>query len=129
LTAEDCEGLGVVDVIVPEPKGGAHVSPDDAARQLKRVLLEELADLQGGNINRLIKARYEKFRGMGRYSSRFSVAMVKERGKLQEFLMRRLGGLIAYLPIGTKEGSSEGEHIAELEEGKGEKDSPEDLIP
>ena len=129
LTAEDCEGLGVVDVIVPEPKGGAHVSPDDAARQLKRVLLEELADLQGGNINRLIKARYEKFRGMGRYSSRFSVAMVKERGKLQEFLMRRLGGLIAYLPIGTKEGSAEAEPIAELEEGKGEKDSPEDLIP
>jgi len=129
LTAEDCEGLGVVDVIVPEPKGGAHVSPDDAARQLKRVLLEELADLQGGNINRLIKARYEKFRGMGRYSSRISVAMVRERGKLQEFLMRRLGGLIAYLPIGTKEGSAEAEPIAELEEGKGEKDSPEDLIP
>jgi len=131
LTAEDCMELGVVDVLVPEPKGGAHVSPDDAARQLKRILLDELADLQSSNIGRLVKARYEKFRSMGRYTSRFSVAMIRERGQLQEYLLRRLEGLKAYLPFGEGETPAPDKEIPLLEEGEveAEENPPEDLIP
>ena len=32
-----CLNLGVIDDIVPEPKGGAHLNPDEAARQARRV--------------------------------------------------------------------------------------------
>ncbi len=43
LTAHDCKELGVVDVVVPEPEGGAHSNPDEAARQLKNFLVREIA--------------------------------------------------------------------------------------
>ena len=33
LTAQDCLSLGIVDIVVPEPPGGSHLSPDEAARQ------------------------------------------------------------------------------------------------
>ncbi|GAI28546.1 unnamed protein product [marine sediment metagenome] len=103
LTAEDCKELGVVDVLVPEPKGGAHVAPDEAARQLKKFLLNELVQVQGISANRLIKARYAKFRGMGRYSSRISVAISKERDQLQEYISQRLEEFKEYLPSRAEE--------------------------
>lgn len=103
LTAEDCAKLGVVDVLVPEPKGGAHVDPDEAARQLKKFLLNELVQVQGVSAGRLIKARYEKFRGMGRYSSRISVAISKERAQIQEFISQRLEEFKEYLPSRVEE--------------------------
>ncbi len=98
LTAEDCAELGVVDVLVPEPKGGAHVNPDEAARQLKKFLLNELVQVQGASVGKLVKARYEKFRRMGRYTSRIRVAISKEGAQLQEFISQRLEELEEYLP-------------------------------
>jgi enoyl-CoA hydratase/carnithine racemase len=103
LTAQDCEELGVVDILVPEPKGGAHVDPDEAARQLKKFLLSELVQIHGVASQRLIRARYEKFRRMGRYSSRISVAISKERAEIQEFLSRRLEEAKEYLPPTAEE--------------------------
>ena len=37
LTAQDCREMGIVDLVVSEPPGGAHTSPDEAARELRRV--------------------------------------------------------------------------------------------
>src|SRR6266567_2041879 len=42
-----CLELGVVDEIVPEPMGGAHIDPDMAARLLGQALRESLAELEG----------------------------------------------------------------------------------
>ena len=42
-----CLELGVVDEIVPEPVGGAHIDPDMAARLLGQALRESLAGLEG----------------------------------------------------------------------------------
>ncbi|MFH1485802.1 MAG: acetyl-CoA carboxylase carboxyltransferase subunit alpha/beta, partial [Chloroflexota bacterium] len=39
VTAHDCKKLGVVDRVLLEPEGGAHVDHDEAARLLKRFLL------------------------------------------------------------------------------------------
>jgi len=36
-----------VDVIVPEPKGGAHSKPEEAAESLRGALVKELARLSG----------------------------------------------------------------------------------
>ena len=83
LTAQDCREYGIIDFIVPEPSGGAHADPDEAARQLRSVLLQELADLQTISMRRLLKNRYKKFRNMGEYSSRVRAAIHREVSSLQ----------------------------------------------
>ena len=83
LTARDCLELGIVDEVVQEPPGGAHTNPDEAARQLRRVLLQELADLQSMSKYKILRERYKKFRNMGEYSSHFRTAINREATALQ----------------------------------------------
>ncbi len=98
LTAQDCVELGVVDVLVPEPKGGAHTDPDEAARQFRRILISEMVQVRSASIDDLVKARYEKFRSMGRYSSRISITLSKDMAEIQSYLADRLMDLREYLP-------------------------------
>ncbi len=99
LTAHDCKELGVIDVLVPEPEGGAHSNPDEAARQLKKYLVHELVETQAIPINRLLKARYQKLRKMGQHGSVIS----RQLSQIQEFLSRSVGGVIEHLPGRGKE--------------------------
>lgn len=65
LTASDLKRLGVVDQIVPEPVGGAHMDADEAARLLDERLAESLnavLTLPGGERK---SRRYEKLRVLG----------------------------------------------------------------
>ena len=86
LTAQDCLELGIADIVVPEPPGGAHTNPDDAARQLRRMLLRELAELQAMSERRMLRERYKKFRKIGEYSSHFRAAITREVNALQGFV-------------------------------------------
>ena len=86
LTAQDCRDYGIIDRIVQEPPGGAHVDPDEACRQLRRVLLQELAELQTVSKRKMLRNRYKKFRNMGEYSSRFRTAVGREASALQGFV-------------------------------------------
>ena len=55
LTAEDLQGLGLIDGIIPEPAGGAHEDPDAAAEFLRQTparALDELAHLTADQIGR-----------------------------------------------------------------------------
>ncbi len=83
LTAHDCRAYGIVDLLVQEPPGGAHTDHDEAARQLRRVLLQELADLLSKSNRSLLRDRYKKFRNMGEYSSYFRAAINREASALQ----------------------------------------------
>ncbi|MCH8206767.1 MAG: acetyl-CoA carboxylase carboxyl transferase subunit beta [Chloroflexi bacterium] len=83
LTARDCLELGIVDIVVPEPPGGAHNNPDEAARQVRRMLLQVLAELQSTSKRRLLSNRYKKFRKMGEYSSHFRAAVTREVNALR----------------------------------------------
>lgn len=83
LTAHDCYELGIVDVVVQEPPGGAHANPQEAARHLRRILLQELSELQTGSRKRLMQSRYKKFRNMGEYSSHFRTAITREVNALR----------------------------------------------
>ncbi len=83
LTAHDCREYGIVDLLVQEPPGGAHTDPDEAARQFRRVLLQELAALHSKSGRSLLRDRYKKFRNMGEYSSYFRAAINREASALQ----------------------------------------------
>lgn len=90
LTAHDCFELGIVDLIVQEPAGGAHTNPTEAIRHLRRVLLQELSALQAGSRKRLLRSRYKKFRKMGEYSSHFRTAITREVNSLRGIVSTRV---------------------------------------
>lgn len=65
LTAEEILELKVIDDIVPEPMGGAHRNPEQAAIFLKEALLKHLKELRRKAPGELAQERYEKFMAMG----------------------------------------------------------------
>jgi len=65
LTANDLIQLGVIDGVVPEPKGGAHRDHKEAASLLKRQLVECLGRLSSMDADLLVNQRVEKYSSMG----------------------------------------------------------------
>ncbi|PIP19689.1 MAG: acetyl-CoA carboxylase carboxyl transferase subunit alpha [Candidatus Omnitrophica bacterium CG08_land_8_20_14_0_20_41_16] len=65
LTGEDLLRLKVIDAVIPEPLGGAHRNPEKTAQNIKEVLVKEIKELKNFKKEDLLKARYNKFRGMG----------------------------------------------------------------
>lgn len=65
LTAPDLKKQKVIDVIVPEPMGGAHRNHEKTAEILKAVLLDELKHLARIKPDKLLERRIEKFSRMG----------------------------------------------------------------
>jgi acetyl-CoA carboxylase carboxyl transferase subunit alpha len=71
ITAPDLVALGIVDEIVPEPAGGAHVNHEELFHSLDRMLERQLGDLLQAPHEALVEARYAKFRNMGRLGHEF----------------------------------------------------------
>ena len=69
LTGTDLKEFGLIDDIIPEPQGGAHHDHHAAADSLKQYILSALKDLSKLNTDKLLKARYEKFRAMGKFDT------------------------------------------------------------
>jgi acetyl-CoA carboxylase carboxyl transferase subunit alpha len=67
ITAKDLKEMGIVDEIVPEPEGGAHVDAEAAGQLLGEVLDRQLITLTHQPIKDLLAARYDKFRKMGQF--------------------------------------------------------------
>ncbi len=65
LTADDMLSNRLIDGIIPEPLGGAHLDPAAAAAIVKGVIKEELAKLAKIDPQERIMARIEKFGQMG----------------------------------------------------------------
>jgi len=63
--AAHCLELGVVDAVVAEPEGGAHLDHDEAARLLAEAIRESLDDLDGIPADELRRSRRRKFRSLG----------------------------------------------------------------
>lgn len=68
LSADKLLELNIVDKVLKEPLGGAQNDPEEAAKTLKKALLEELKVLKTKNIDQLLDARYQKYRKMGSFS-------------------------------------------------------------
>lgn len=67
VSADHLEKLGVVDEIVPEPTGGAHNDPAQAAAALKYSLHKHLNDLRALDTDKLLDTRYDRYRHLGVY--------------------------------------------------------------
>ena len=63
--AAHCLELGVIDGIVPEPAGGAHIDYREAARLLGEALREAFDDLEGVPGDELRRRRRARFRSLG----------------------------------------------------------------
>ena len=68
LTARDLYDQKIIDRIVPEPPGGAHRNPTQAAAILKDTLIEELRLLKRMKPEKLIEKRIDKFSAMGAWN-------------------------------------------------------------
>ena len=66
LTAQDIHKLGIIDVVVPEPMGGAHRNIDQMFQTLSMALESALRDLSETEGGVLRARRREKFLEMGR---------------------------------------------------------------
>jgi acetyl-CoA carboxylase carboxyl transferase subunit alpha len=69
LTARDLKGFGIIDEIVPEALGGAHRDPAETAANVQAALRRHLAELRQLGPEQLVRARYEKYRAMGVFST------------------------------------------------------------
>jgi acetyl-CoA carboxylase carboxyl transferase subunit alpha len=67
LTATDLLELGIIDEIIPEPPGGAHVDPDTAAVELHAHVTAHLSDVRAMKVDELLATRAEKYLAMGRF--------------------------------------------------------------
>lgn len=69
LTAEDLCGLGIVDQVVPEPAGGAHSNPQQAADNLRSALDTSLRELESLPFDELLRRRYDRLRHLATFVS------------------------------------------------------------
>jgi acetyl-CoA carboxylase carboxyl transferase subunit alpha len=67
ITAQDLQGLGILDEILPEPWGGAHANSVKAAEILRSALIANLQELEKLESGELQELRYQKFRRMGKF--------------------------------------------------------------
>ena len=67
LTAPDLLEQKIIDRIIPEPLGGAHKNPAEAAVTLKSAIIEELDILVKLKPEKLLEDRLEKFARLGEY--------------------------------------------------------------
>lgn len=65
LTSDYMKQFGLVDKIVPEPFGGAHWDYDQAAANLKQVLIESLNEIKQVTAEERVRQRIAKFSKMG----------------------------------------------------------------
>lgn len=66
LTAQDLLKLGVIDAIIPEPRGGAQRDREATLKAVGTALSDTLAKLSGEGSDALIAARRRKFLDMGK---------------------------------------------------------------
>lgn len=67
MHVEDLLGLGVVDQMIAEPLGGAHLDPSQAFANVKAFIKEQWSALKTVPIETLLENRYQKFRKMGKF--------------------------------------------------------------
>jgi acetyl-CoA carboxylase carboxyl transferase subunit alpha len=69
IRATDLLKLGIIDKIIPEPPGGAHIDPETTYKNTDKFLHQALTKLKSKTADELVDERYAKFRKMGVFVS------------------------------------------------------------
>jgi acetyl-CoA carboxylase carboxyl transferase subunit alpha len=75
ITARDLLSMNLVDEVIEEPAGGAHVNHEELFKNVDKVLWRQLSELQKIPRQKLPEGRYKKFRDMGRAGREFVEAV------------------------------------------------------
>ncbi|MFQ3631584.1 acetyl-CoA carboxylase carboxyltransferase subunit alpha [Roseiflexus sp.] len=67
ITAQDQYDLGIADVIIPEPEGGAHTDAAMAAETVGKALRAALDEVTALPVDELLQRRYARYRAIGRF--------------------------------------------------------------
>jgi acetyl-CoA carboxylase carboxyl transferase subunit alpha len=86
LTSRDLLAFDVIDTIISEPPGGAHLNPEVTAATIKLELYSVLSRLSSKTQEQLLKLRYEKYRCMGVFIEK---AAKKKEGFFKRLLKKR----------------------------------------
>ena len=70
LTATDLADSGIIDEVIPEPPGGAHLDPEAAAQGVGEAIVRHLDELVGRDAEVLVRERREKYYAMGEWEER-----------------------------------------------------------
>jgi acetyl-CoA carboxylase carboxyl transferase subunit alpha len=65
LVAPDLRKLNLIDDVIPEPPGGAHRDHAATAAAFRERVGRHLAEVSAMGVDRMLQARYEKFRAFG----------------------------------------------------------------
>lgn len=84
-SARECERLGLIDAIVPEPEPAAHADPAWAAAMVRSALSRQVAELAGSGPRRLIESRQQRHRVLGQETAEGRAAIRGELRELQEW--------------------------------------------
>jgi acetyl-CoA carboxylase carboxyl transferase subunit alpha len=68
LTPQDMLKNGLIDGIIKEPLGGAHVDPETTFKTVKEEIKKQLAELTTVDTDELLQKRSDKFIAMGEYA-------------------------------------------------------------
>lgn len=69
MTAQDMQKMQIVDGLIPEPIGGAHMDFEMTAKNIRSAILKNLLELSEIPKPELLNARIQKFRDIGIYKS------------------------------------------------------------
>ncbi|MCK4941187.1 acetyl-CoA carboxylase carboxyltransferase subunit alpha [candidate division WOR-3 bacterium] len=69
MTAQDMQKMHIVDGLIPEPIGGAHMDFEMTAKNIRSAILKNLLELSEIPKPELLNARIQKFRDIGIYKS------------------------------------------------------------
>ena len=93
LTAAEQLALGVIDEVVPEPRGGAQENPEEMARRVRTRIVAHLDTLAGRDRKALVEARYARYRQMGQFAITTQTGEVRvERPRMFNRIRRLLEG-------------------------------------
>jgi len=77
LSAEDLLRLGVVDEVIPEPRGGAQHDQAAVAQRVKDAIVRFWDSADGFSTEELLRRRYERFRRIGVYTTNSTAIPLK----------------------------------------------------
>ncbi|MFC2169197.1 acetyl-CoA carboxylase carboxyltransferase subunit alpha [Acidobacteriota bacterium] len=65
ILAKDLMNLGIIDGIIPEPPGGAHIDYEQTFKNVDKHLYQTLKSIEKKSPEEMIEERYQKFRKIG----------------------------------------------------------------